>query len=602
MFLYMNVYISDARLTPINRGYLRKESRSDVFRYMLSSLACIDRITDGVVRVEFDAPYANQFDAIVKHGKEVFGNKIKFINKRATTSTEWQQHLAHDIAHIPDDESVMFFCNDDHIFIDSSLDMLYTCIDAMEADKEPYKAIVLSHWPEHLKVAKASFCTKLEEHKDFITFYWGSDDSYQIVNARLLRKWFDSRQPGHPGWLPRSDGAFWNVQQYKAWVPKKELVRHFDGYGPQNMCIGEAPPLEIPEGFFTGNIRIDIGGDSRRSGWTLFNPDMPVKTTHTNGADYKWVEEDIPLFWRNKIVQIERNEIGMYTGRNDAIATLATAKHVTNWTRGNDGQPKPSWYTHSFIPLKDWAMIYYAYDTLTDYNYDMSAESLANNEFEFDTLFIYNASTQRSNESIMNVLGRYDVLKKFKEIKIAPRIATEKSVSADFVCQMRSLGGYKNYLVMKPDFYLPDNAIQATRELMESRDNPSILNFKKFDIREYVDPVDVRKLASLNDFNECLNVKDVKMWYDEPVELQHWALGFWGPDGVMHAYNNTARKLANIPREEAVRTWGYCSVLENAANNGAELFYDDRVYAMHLYHEVPAKHGPAGRMKVGYRY
>jgi len=109
MFLYMNVYISDARLTPINRGHLRQEQRSDVFRYMLSSLACIDRITDGIVRVEFDEPYANQFESIVRHGKEVFGDKVKFINKRATTSTDWQQNIAHDMAHIPDDESVMFF-------------------------------------------------------------------------------------------------------------------------------------------------------------------------------------------------------------------------------------------------------------------------------------------------------------------------------------------------------------------------------------------------------------------------------------------------------------------------------------------------------------
>ena len=568
MFLYMNVYISDARLTPINRGHLRKESRSDVFKYMLSSLACIDRITDGVVRVEFDEPYAKQFDAIVKHGHEVFGNKVKFINKRATTSTEWQQHLAVDMSHVPDNESVMFFCNDDHIFIDSNLDMLYTCIDAMESDPEPYKAVVLSHWPEHLKVAKASFCTRLQEHKDFITFYWGSDDSYQVVNARLLRKWFDSRQPGHPGWLPRSDCAFWNVQQYKAWVPKKELVRHFDGYGPQNMCIGEAPPLEIPEGFFTGNIRIDIGGDARRPGWTLFNPDMPVKTTHTTGADYKWVEEDIPLFWQGKIAQIEYNEIGMYDGRNDAIATLATAKHVTNWTRGNDGVPEPSWYNYSFIQPKDWAMIYYAYDTLTDYNYDMSSESLANNDFNFDTLFIYNASTQKSNEWILNTLQKYDILSKFKEVKIAPKISNEKSVSADFICQMRSIGGYRNYFVMKPDFYLANDSIASVRQLLEAKSRPAILNFKKFDIREYVAPEDVRKLASVSDFNQCLSIPNVKMYYDEPMGLEHWALGFWGPDGVMHAYNNAARKLSSIPRDEAVRAWGRCSVLEEAEKNG----------------------------------
>jgi hypothetical protein len=555
-----------------------------------------------VIRVECDSPYQNDFESIEKYGKEVFGDKIKFINKRATTSTEWQQNLAVDIEHIPDDESIMFFCNDDHIFIDSSLDMLYTCIDAMEADPEAYKAVILSHWPEHLKVAKAPFCTNLQEHKDFVTFNWASDDSYQVVNARLLRKWFNSSPPGHPGWLPRSDGAFWNLQQYKAWLPKKELVRHFDGYGAQNMCIGEAPPLEIPEGFFTGNIRIDIGGDFRRPGWTLFNPDMPVKTTHADGTDYKWVEEDIPLFWKSKIVEIEHNEIGMHQGRNDALKTFATAKHVTNWTRGNPHEAEPSWYMHSYIEPKEWAMIYYAYDTLTDTNYNFSSESLSKNEFNFDTLFIYNASTERSSDWILGHLDEHGILKKFKNIKIAPKISNEKSVSADFMCQMKSIGGFKNYLVMKPDFYLCDDAIKSMQSLMEAKTNPAILNFKKFDIREYASIEDVRKLSEFKDFTQCLNVQDVKMWYDEPIELNHWALGFWGPDGVMHAYNDAARKLASIPVDEAVRAWGYCSVLESAERNGAELFYDDSVYGMHIYHEVPSKNGPEKRMKIGYRY
>ncbi|MBS1722813.1 MAG: hypothetical protein JSS66_07525 [Armatimonadetes bacterium] len=599
----MNVFISDVRLTPINRGHLNQDPRHQVFKYMLASLASIDRIQGGVVRVEFDEPYRGRFEEVQAFGYQMFGDKVKFIEKRATNALQWQQHLATDMAEVPDDESVVFFCNDDHIFLDSSLDMLYRCVDAMESDPETYKAVVLSHWPEHLKVAKAPFCHDLQEHDDFVTFRWASDDSYQIVTAALLRKWFNSKQTDHPGWLPRSDGAFWGVQEYKVWLPKRELVRHFDGYGPQNMCIGEAPPLEIPAGFFENNIKIDIGGQTRRPGWTLFNPDMPVHSTHDWGADYKWVEEDIPYFWKNRISTIERHETGMYTGRNAALTVFATAKHDTNWTKVNPGEPEPSWYERAHIAPKPWAMVFYAYNTLTERNYELCCESLTADDFHFDTLCLYNSSTEFDDQWILKKLEQYGLLERFDKVIQAPQLATAKTVSADFMCQMQSFGGHEFYMVVKPDFYVAHGAVSAAQALLESRrGRPAMLNFKKFDIRENVSDVDIRALARLKSFDACLRVPDVKMWYQEPVGLEHWALGYFGLDGVMHGYTDATRKLPMIDPEELSRTWGYCSVLESAQNAGAEVFYDDKVYAMHVYHPVPTKTGPETRMTMGYRY
>lgn len=603
MFLYMNVYITDARLTAVRRGHLAQDPRDQVFKYMLASLACIDRISGGVVRVEFDEPYAGKFQEIANFGREVFGDRVRFVEQRATSARQWRDNLESDLKDVPDEESVVFFCNDDHIFLDSNLDMLYRCVDAMETDPEEYKAVVLSHWPEHLKVARAPFCSELQEHEHFVTFKWASDDSYQVVNARLLRRWFFSLPVDHKGWLPRSDGMFWGLQHYKAWLPKKELVRHFDGYGAQNMCIGEAPPLEIPKGFFSGDVRIDIGGAERRNGWTLFNPDMPVRTTHPEGCDYKWVEEDIPLFWRERVAEIERNRPRMYGGRNDAIRTLALAEHHTNWTRGNPHQPEASWYEYSFIE-QGWCMVYYVFDTLTEKHLRLNMESLVRQpEFLWDTFVLYNASTQFTDEFVMDLARETGLLDRFKYVEKAPSIAQDKSVSADFVHQFRTIHSHRFYFLCKPDFYLAEGSIAAMVNLLEARKGqPAILNFKKYDIRESATDDQVRELAALGDFGACLGVENVKMWHDEPVGLEHWALGFWGPDGVTHAYTDESRWLPQIQDEESKATWGYCSVLESAEKKGAELFYDDKVYAMHIYHEVPTKHGPPHRMQKGYRY
>jgi hypothetical protein len=128
-------------------------------------------------------------------------------------------------------------------------------------------------------------------------------------------------------------------------------------------------------------------------------------------------------------------------------------------------------------------------------------------------------------------------------------------------------------------------------------------NFKKFDLREYVSDDRIRQLGEFNTYSDVIeNIPTAEPWESGMWKLDCEAIGYDGLDGVMHVYNDTARWLAAAPPDEVTRSWGYCSIFDHMVANKAERLVDDRLYALHIYHEVPMKTGPETRMKWGYRY
>jgi hypothetical protein len=68
------------------------------------------------------------------------------------------------------------------------------------------------------------------------------------------------------------------------------------------------PPLHIPKGFFKRNIKILYCGERKdlQPGWTLVNPTLPYYSVNKAiGTDYKYLIEEFPLFWRDRISEIK---------------------------------------------------------------------------------------------------------------------------------------------------------------------------------------------------------------------------------------------------------------------------------------------------------
>jgi hypothetical protein len=98
------------------------------------------------------------------------------------------------------------------------------------------------------------------------------------------------------------------IPKQKVIIPYKEIARHFDGYFHQGITNNQVPSLDIPEGFFNNNIKIRYGYDDRKEGWVNINPKSEYYYAFDkSGTDYKFTLEELPLFWKHRISEIDIN-------------------------------------------------------------------------------------------------------------------------------------------------------------------------------------------------------------------------------------------------------------------------------------------------------
>jgi hypothetical protein len=194
----------------------------------------------------------------------------------------------------------------------------------MNNDSEEYVSLGYSHWPESIRMAKLgggsppfnSNSYKFEN--DYLYIRNNCFDSIQIITKELYKNWwltgnFNQYKLPRPDYFGIGLAEIKNVPIHKSIIPLKELCRHFDGYQHCNPPIlnNKCPAIEIPQGFFENQIKIDYGFDSRNPDVSItnFNPtSKDYFADDTKGTDYKWMIEDIPMFWKNRISKINKND------------------------------------------------------------------------------------------------------------------------------------------------------------------------------------------------------------------------------------------------------------------------------------------------------
>ena len=257
--------------------------------------------------------------------------------------------------------------------MDSSLTVLQEGIELLSQLTTP-ASIYPSHWPELLN--KASYIhnekpgdTYLpDKYPNYIGFQLlNNNDSFQIINKELYRRWWFEENYGD-AYLPRSDyrladkdgnpigydirnGRRQMLQHY-CLIPLKELCRHYDGYGHVEINPNKCPALSIPPGFFDNDIKIRYGYDDYQPDCVNIDPARQYyRILDKNGTDYKWILNDIPLFWKKRISNIyinpydDENVAQHYDQyrkecRDDAIQYTADARMVMD-DRAHVDQP---WY------------------------------------------------------------------------------------------------------------------------------------------------------------------------------------------------------------------------------------------------------------------
>ena len=329
MILFMNVKVTSKGISVYDRGMLKNYQRYQIFCYTLSSLSVIPW-SKVFLYIEVDETQVQFKDAVFNHARRLFPDAV-IEPRQLAYQKEWQK-VVEDIEAI-NDELVLYSGNDDHVFIDSTLDAILGLESKMlqSLDNSHHVIGSCTHLPEVISdvVNRPSFTLddgflvgRLPKGRDKTGLNF---ISMLLVSKAVLRSWWFSTDYGDSE-IRRTDGTPASncfVQcdfESVCVVSLREIIRHFDAYSHNKVDIANCPPLTIPEGFFENNIILQYGG-TPKSGVTLvdsLNPDNSAVAE--DGADWQTTLDEIPLFWRDAVAE---TKILREATKEDLVAAMA---------------------------------------------------------------------------------------------------------------------------------------------------------------------------------------------------------------------------------------------------------------------------------------
>jgi len=336
MILYFDSYITDAPLNKQNvvaNDWLRNicknysmPRRVDIARYTLASFAPY-KWSHVLIRYELGDPEdQNEYKPFDDYILKLFPKAV-IIHERSDSQADFRKSLK--IIDDFDDQWIFYSGNNDHVLISSDASILEKMVKKAESFSDRYKfiSIVYSHFSEFVNLPKVNTPFNLLFGQDIeiieenslatvILRHNGDNSAIQIVNKNLLKHWFDSKELGNARIIRSEDVRKNNIAHDQIMViPKQQVGAHFDAYSHTKGSLFETlpyqvPPLFIPNGFFDKKIKIAYGYDDYRKGWVNINPSTKKYSFEDleNGTDLKITLDDLPVFWKDKIAEIDINK------------------------------------------------------------------------------------------------------------------------------------------------------------------------------------------------------------------------------------------------------------------------------------------------------
>lgn len=309
MIVFFNCKITKRGLSHYPRAsWMPKDDRMDIFKYTLDSYVPFDTIVDKwIFYIELAPEYQHRQTELEEHIRTQFPNQkliLKF--SRNYYCRDWRQSI--EDLEIKDNDIIWYSGNDDHIFYDYNLDMIESAIAVLNNDPNPLSQVYYSHWPEQMRLGYYHN-GELTEDGNWIKHIWRTFDSIVIMKGERFRQyWLNQDWKDLP--VFRSDALYHHGYELTGPVysPVREIVRHYDGYGHVGRFDNIIPPVQLPIGYFQDNLRVRIGYTNKLQGWINLDPlAKQIFPSSPAGADYRWLPEDIPLFWKSKIKQLDVN-------------------------------------------------------------------------------------------------------------------------------------------------------------------------------------------------------------------------------------------------------------------------------------------------------
>lgn len=306
MIVWFNCKISDIRPNPQPRYHLKNNNRFDIARYSFASMAPLSPIVSKFVfNLEMADGHAGQEKEMESWLRSVLPEDKLIMNwYRCNSLDQWQQKQKEfeDIG----DKFIFMGGNEDHVFVDNNIDIFAQFETALSKDPSIFATALTTHYPECIR---ASHVLGGQWSTPFVKYVTANNDSNRIIKKELF-DWYLDRVSNPNKFMFRTE--HWNdtvVPDNIAHTATKEQFRHFDGYAHVGIQADQAPPLEIPDGYFEGQMRIRYGFDDHLEGYVNINP--ASKTLYAQdgrGADYRFCLDDIPAFWAGRIKEITVND------------------------------------------------------------------------------------------------------------------------------------------------------------------------------------------------------------------------------------------------------------------------------------------------------
>lgn len=320
--LLVNVFITNQRFNKsiYDLPVERENTKLEVFKYTLASYSVIP-FEKVIIYYELDKEFLSFDKEISSYVNNLFPQEKIVRRFRMDTKTKWENEFKS--WNIFPGDLIWFTCNDDHVFIDSSLDFLNLILERIEYYRSInfFCSAYISHWQEAIGDSYlGSLHNSLNRPKNLhprAPYFFSSDNvctvikqrnviSMQILTYELLNHIIRSAKDKND--FRRTDGIMTTSNQLVL-VPHKEIVRHFDAYSHVGISHEVIPVMKIPNGFFKSKIKIQIGFSKRQNGYIWLNPLKNEYKKNEIKPDYDWADDEIPLFWKSRIKEIIKEEI-----------------------------------------------------------------------------------------------------------------------------------------------------------------------------------------------------------------------------------------------------------------------------------------------------
>lgn len=304
MIIWFNCKISDIRPNPQPRFNLRNDNRFDIARYSFASYAPLEPLVSKFIfNLEMADGHAGQEAEMEEWLRSIFpADKLVLNWYRCNNIAQWReiQSLMDEIG----DNIVYPAGNEDHIFMDSNIDLMAAGIEILNQPVTTNTVIGVSHYPEGIRAAYY-YNHKQRPENGYVFLTSGNNDAIRIMKREFF-DWYLDQVNDPDMFIFRTEQ--WNnitLPDNNILVATKEQFRHFDGYAHVGIGPEVAPPLEIPPGFFEKNMTIKYGFAERDPDCVNINPLAEhLYAADVNGTDYKFTLYDIPKFWHPYIKKV----------------------------------------------------------------------------------------------------------------------------------------------------------------------------------------------------------------------------------------------------------------------------------------------------------